>query len=76
MYSFLWKEKDYEFRQKNYWNEKKAVANLYLLNKKEKLARKKYKEKINLDWMLNCKRLCKVCLQCKDLKKWKNIMII
>ena len=46
-----------------------AVVNLYLLNEKEKLARKKYKEKINLDRMLNCKRLCKACLQCKDVKK-------
>lgn len=53
-----------------------SVVNLYLLNEKEKLARKKYKKKINLDWMLNCKRLCKAYLQCKDVKKWKNIMII
>lgn len=53
-----------------------SEVNLYLLNKKEKLARKKYKGKINLDWMLNCKRLYKVCLQCKGVKKWKNIMII
>ena len=50
-----------------------SVVNLYLLNEKEKLARKKYKGKINLDWVLNCKRLCKAVY---NVRMWKNEKIL